>query len=200
MWDERFSKPGYLFGTAPAQFLVDHKNLLKTGMTALAVADGEGRNSVFMAQQGVSVTAMDSSGVALDKARALAKDQGVEVDFNLADIAAWNWHEKTYDLVVGVFIQFAGPETRSAQFEGMKQAVKPGGTLLLHGYTPKQLEFGTGGPPFVENLYTEDMLRLAFGDFEIIELRSYEREINEGEGHSGMSALVDLIARKPVSS
>ena len=199
MWNERYAKAGYLFGIDPAQFLRDHKSYLKQGLSALAVADGEGRNSVYMAAQGVQVTAMDSADVAVEKAQALAKAAGVKVDFNIADIAKWDWSARAYDLVVGMFIQFVGPEGRAAQFAGMKQAVKPGGHILLHGYTPKQLEFGTGGPRAVENLYTEDMLCEAFSDFEIVELRAYEREIDEGEGHSGMSALVDLVARKPMS-
>ncbi len=196
MWNDRYAKPGYLFGTEPAQYLQEHKAYLKPGLTALAVADGEGRNSVYMAAQGLKVTAMDSADVAVEKARALALAAGVEVDFNVADIAKWDWTAKAYDLVAGVFIQFVGPEGRMAQFAGMKQAVKPGGHILLHGYTPKQLEFGTGGPRAVENLYTEAMLREAFSDFEIVSLRPYEREINEGEGHSGMSALIDMVARK----
>ncbi len=197
MWNDRYAQPGYLFGTEPAQFLLDHKAYLKPGLTALAVADGEGRNAVYMATQGVQVTAMDSADVAVEKARALALAAGVEVDFNVADIAKWDWAAKPYDLVAGVFIQFTGPEGRAAQFAGMKQAVKPGGHILLHGYTPKQLEFGTGGPRAVENLYTEAMLREAFSDFEIVSLHAYEREINEGAGHSGMSALIDMVARKP---
>lgn len=199
MWNERYAKDGYLFGTEPAQYLKDYKSYLQQGLTALAVADGEGRNSVFMAQQGVNVTAMDSADVAVEKARALAMTAGVEVEFNVADISKWDWGAKAYDLVVGMFIQFVGPEGRAAQFEGMKQAVKPGGHILLHGYTPKQLEFGTGGPRLVENLYTEEMLSEAFDDFEIVELRAYEREIDEGAGHVGMSALIDLVARKPLS-
>ena len=199
MWNDRYAKPGYLFGTEPAQYLQDHKAYLTQGLTALAVADGEGRNSVYMAGQGMQVTAMDSSDVAVEKARALAEAAGVDVDFNIADIAKWDWGAKTYDVVVGLFIKFVGPEGRAAQFEGMKQAVKPGGHILLHGYTPKQLEFGTGGPSSVENLYTEEMLREAFSDFEIVELRAYERKIDEGAGHSGMSALIDLVARKPLS-
>jgi cyclopropane fatty-acyl-phospholipid synthase-like methyltransferase len=199
MWNARYAKPGYLFGTESAQFLKAHKAYLKPGLTALSVADGEGRNSVYMAGLGVQVTAMDSADVAVEKAHALALAAGVEVDFNIADIGKWDWGARTYDLVVGVFIQFVGPEGRAAQFAGMKQAVKPGGHILLHGYTPKQLEFGTGGPPFEENLYTEDMLRTAFSDFEIVEMRAYECEVDEGAGHSGMSALIDLVARKPLS-
>ncbi|MBL1435226.1 MAG: methyltransferase domain-containing protein [Rhodobacteraceae bacterium] len=198
MWNERYAKAGYLFGTEPARYLRDKKAYLKQGFTALSVADGEGRNSVFMAGQGVRVTAMDNADVAVDKAHALAKAAGVEVDFNVADITKWDWGAKAYDLVVGIFIQFVGPEGRAAQFEGMQKAVKPGGHILLHGYTPKQLEFGTGGPPLAENLYTEEMLREAFLGFEIVEVRAYEREIDEGAGHSGMSALIDLVARKPL--
>ena len=199
MWNERYSKPGYLFGTDPAEFMLNHSGYFRTGLSALAVADGEGRNSTYMAGKRVSVTAMDSSDVAIEKARALALAQGVEVDFQQADISQWDWHAKSYDLVVGVFIQFVGPEARAALFHGLRQAVKPGGYILLHGYTPKQLEFGTGGPGRLENLYTEDLLRQAFDGFEMVELRSYEREINEGAGHAGMSALVDLVARKPAA-
>jgi len=198
MWNERFAKPGYLFGTAPAQFMTGHADYFQPGISALSVADGEGRNSAYMAGRGVDVTAMDSSDVAVEKARALALAQGVEVNFNVGDIAGWDWAAQEYDLVLGVFIQFVGPKERVAQFASMQQAVKPGGHLLLHGYTPKQLEFGTGGPPFVENLYTEDLLRDTFAGFEIVALNSYEREIDEGAGHSGMSALIDLVARKPV--
>jgi len=198
MWNDRFAKPGYLFGTEPARFLVDHADHLKAGESALAVADGEGRNSVYMATKGVQVTAMDSADVAVEKAHALALASKVSVDFHVADISAWDWQATQFDLVVGVFIQFVGPAGRVQLFEGMKQAVRPGGLLMLHGYTPKQIEFGTGGPPFVENLYTEELLQNSFSDFEIIELNSYEREIDEGEGHSGMSALIDMIARKPL--
>ena len=99
---------------------------------------------------------------------------------------------------MAIFIQFADPTFRSEIFEGMKQALKPGGTILLHGYTPKQIEYGTGGPGILENLYTEDMLRDAFGDMSITELSAYDAEIQEGPGHSGISALIDLVATKPV--
>ncbi len=198
MWNDRYAQPGYLFGTEPAQFLPAHKAYLKSGLSVLAVADGEGRNSVYMAKLGLDVVAMDGSDVAIEKARALAKSEGVEVDFNLANIEDWDWAGRQFDIVAGIFIQFVGAEARKAQFAGLMQALKPGGILMLHGYTQKQLEFGTGGPPFLENLYTVDMLREAFADLEILELNAYERKIDEGPGHSGMSALVDLIARKPL--
>ncbi len=196
MWNERYSKAGYLFGTEPAQFLRDHAGYLTAGAKVLAVADGEGRNSVFMAQNGLDVVAMDGSYIAIEKARALAMARDVKVDFVEADIAHWDWAEGQYDLVVAVFIQFVGPEQRDQIFAGMKRTLKPGGVLMLHGYTPEQIELGTGGPPQIENMYTVEMLQKAFSDFEVRELRAYERHVDEGEGHSGTSALIDLVARK----
>lgn len=197
MWNERYSKAGYLFGTEPAQFLRDHKAYLKPSSKVLAVADGEGRNSVYMAGQGLNVVAMDGSCIAIEKARALAMSRDVTVDFVESDIAAWDWDQAQYDMVVAIFIQFVGPAQRAEIFAGIKRTLKPGGVLMLHGYTPEQIELGTGGPPNVENMYTEEILAQAFADFEILELRSYERHVDEGEGHSGTSALIDLIAKKP---
>ncbi len=197
MWNERYSKAGYLFGTEPAQFLRDHPTYLTKGATALAVADGEGRNSVHLASLGLRVTAMDGSDVAVEKARALAMARKVDVDFHVGDILKWDWSAHQYDLVIGIFIQFVGAAQRHEIFTGMKRAVKPGGVLMLHGYTPKQLEYGTGGPRRLENLYTAEMLQDEFADFEVQTLTAYEREVDEGAGHSGMSALIDLIARRP---
>jgi cyclopropane fatty-acyl-phospholipid synthase-like methyltransferase len=196
MWEERFQTPDYVFGTEPAAFLQDQAGLLTPkGATALCVADGEGRNSVFMAEQGLKVTALEYAPSAIAKARKLAKAKGVTVDFKEVDVLAHDWPE-TYDIVAGIFIQFVGPDARPALFEGMKQSVRPGGLILLHGYTPKQLEYRTGGPPCAENMYTEDMLREAFEGWDILECRAYDRHIEEGCGHKGQSALIDLVARK----
>jgi len=100
--------------------------------------------------------------------------------------------------VAAIFIQFAGPELRDQIFAGLKRALKPGGLLLLEGYRPEQIANGTGGPRVPENLYTEALLRAAFSDFEIVELSAYDAVIEEGAGHSGQSALIDLVARRPV--
>ena len=196
MWNERYSKPGFLFGTDPAQFLVEQQDYLQRGKSALCIADGEGRNSVFMAEKGMKVTAQDASEVAIDKARGLAAARGANVAYRLGDLRDFDWDETQYDLVAGIFIQFAEPDFRDAIFEGMKRALVPGGILLLHGYRPEQLEYGTGGPPCAENMYTVDLLRDAFSDMEILRLEAYDREVQEGCGHSGMSALIDLVARK----
>jgi SAM-dependent methyltransferase len=199
IWSQRYSDAGedYLFGEAPCRFLEVHRHLFDSGATALSVADGEGRNSVWLAEQGLAVTALEISPVALEKARRLARGRSVEVNFVQGDMIAMDWPTTVYDFVVGVFIQFVGPQERGVQFARLKRAVKPGGLLLLHGYTPKQLEYRTGGPSAVENLYSEAFLRQSFVDFEIIELREYEDELTEGHGHRGRSAVIDLIARRP---
>lgn len=197
MWDERYSAESYVFGTEPAAFLRARANLLEPGQTALAVADGEGRNSVFLAEKGLSVTAMDASSVGIEKAKRLATERGVTIDFQLADIHDWTWTPEAYDLVVAVFIQFLSPAERPAIFRGMAQTLRPGGRLLLHGYRPEQVDYGTGGPPHRENMYTEAQLREDFRDLQIEELVAYDAVIEEGHGHSGRSALVDLVARKP---
>ena len=198
-WSARYRDAGddYLFGTAPNKFLASQAERFSAGMKVLAVADGEGRNSVWLAEQGCAVTATEISPVALEKAAKLARGRHVAVDFMQADILAWTWPTAAFDAVVGIFIQFVGPAERARQLTGMKQAVKPSGLLFLQGYAPKQLEYGTGGPSAVENLYTEALLREIFSDWEIVLLHEHEDLIDEGRGHSGRSALIDLIARKP---
>ncbi len=196
-WDKRFDAEEYIFGTEPNAWLAGHAGLLTPGMRVLAVADGEGRNSVWMARRGLKVDAFDISPIGVAKAKKLAADAAVEVNFNVNSVDDWAWKVGEYDAVVAIFIQFADPETRATLFKRMKSALKPDGLLLLQGYTPKQLEYKTGGPPLVEHLYTEDLLRDAFGDMDITEMRSYEDVLTEGSQHSGQSAIVGMVARKP---
>lgn len=197
LWNNRFAGETYVFGEEPNAFLARQRARLPRSGRALAVADGEGRNGVWLAQQGLSVHSIDGSSVAQEKAGRLAATRGVALELELADLSDWSWPEATYDVVAAIFIQFAGPELRAAMFDGMKRCLKPGGLLLIEGYRPEQIAYGTGGPRVVENLYTEVMLAEAFAEFEILELAAYDAEIQEGPGHSGMSALVDLVARKP---
>ncbi|MCF8510775.1 MAG: methyltransferase domain-containing protein [Rhodobacteraceae bacterium] len=197
MWDERYAGKDYLFGTEPAAFLAREAAVLPPRCRVLSLADGEGRNSVYLAGLGHRVTAMEASSVALQKARALADARGVEVDFQPATIEAWDWAQP-FEAVLGIFIQFAPPALRKAIHAGIAQAVAPGGLVLLHGYAPRQIANGTGGPRAVENLY--DLAELA-GDFpgwQVVRAADYDADLSEGHGHSGQSALIDFIARRPV--
>jgi cyclopropane fatty-acyl-phospholipid synthase-like methyltransferase len=196
-WDARFSSDEYIFGTEPNVWLAQHADLFKPGMRVLAVADGEGRNSVWMAKLGLQVDAFDISPVGIEKAKKLAQQQGVDVNFSIHGIEDYPWTTGDYDAVVAIFIQFADPDTRAALFKRMKSALKPDGVVILQGYTPKQLDYKTGGPPNLSHLYTEDLLQEAFGDLDISELRAYEDVLTEGTQHHGQSALIGLVARRP---
>ncbi len=195
-WKIRYQAPGYLFGTAPNAFLKSQAHLLRKGQSALAIADGEGRNGVFLAEQGLDVLSVDFSEVGQEKTRALAKQRGVTLRLELADMTAWNWTPETFDVVVGIFVQFAKPHQRAVMFEGIKKTLKPGGLLLLQGYGLKQLDYKTGGPSEPERLYTRALLEESFGDFSSLEIAEHDSVIQEGDHHVGMSALVDLVARK----
>lgn len=203
IWSERYRAVGddYLFGTAPNRFLAHRAQLFRPGMTALAVADGEGRNSVWLAELGLQTTAVEISAPALAKARRLAAARQVTVRFLLADMLADDWPPvelvETFDWVVAIFVQFVGPTERPRQFDSLRRLVRPGGRLLLQGYTPRQIDYRSGGPSAVDNLYTPDLLRGAFADWQIEDLVEYEDEICEGLGHCGRSALIGLVVRKP---
>ena len=196
-WNRRFSQSGYLFGTEPNGWLLEHADLWEAGQRVLCVADGEGRNSVWLAQRGLTVDAFDVSEVGVRKARDFARITGVKVNFAVADIAQLRWPPNIYDGVAAIFFQFADPALRARIFEGIVRCLKPGGTLVLQGYTPRQLEYRTGGPPFASHMYTPELLRASFAGMEIVELREYEADLAEGTGHKGRSALIGMVARKP---
>ena len=195
-WNDRFARDEYLFGRAPNGFVAAQADRLAPGMRVLCVADGEGRNSVWLAERGLDVTAFDFSVNALRKARALADARGVRVAFAEADMLTYAWNDASFDALVAIFIQFLSPEQRPAVFAGMRSAVAPGGLFLLEGYRPEQVAYATGGPKNAAHMYTRDWLTAEFAGWEILHLEAYDAEIAEGTAHSGQSALIDLVARK----
>ncbi len=195
-WNQRFAAEEYVFGTEPNEWLRAHASVWPAGARVLSVADGEGRNSVWLAGQGFEVDAFDIAASGIAKARRLAAARGVTVHFTLADCDSYPWPSAAYDGIAAIFVQFADPVARGRLFANIVRSLKPGGTLVLQGYTPRQLEYRTGGPPQVEHLYTAALIRAAFPTLEILELREYEAEIDEGQGHRGRSALLGLVARR----
>lgn len=196
-WNARYAIPDYLFGEAPNEFLVRAAPQIKPRGTVLCVADGEGRNSVWLAEQGFAVTAFDFAPNAVGKARELAARRRVSVDHQLGDLAQWDYESMRYDALVAIFIQFLAPETRDAMFDRMQSAVLPGGVFVLEGYRPEQVDFATGGPPRRDHMYTREWIEARFAGLEILSLDLYDAEIREGRAHSGMSALIDVVARRP---
>jgi len=196
MWNQRFAGADYLFGREPNEYLRAQAPVLAPGGRTLCVADGEGRNSVWLARQGLKVEAFDIAEAGVAKARKLAAESGVTVDFHIAGCDDWAWSADVHDAVVAVFVQFADPAMRSRLFANMARTLKPGGVLILQGYTPKQLDYKTGGPSVLSHLYTADLLREAFASMETIELVEYEAELSEGARHTGLSALIGFVGRK----
>lgn len=197
-WDKRYKGNDYLFGREPNAFLAREAHRLQAGRRVLAVADGEGRNGVFLARRGLRVHAIDASAAALEKSEKLAREAGVTIELEMADLGTWNWPSGAYDYVVAIFIQFADPILRVELFENMKLAVRPGGLILLQGYRPEQVDLGTGGPPQRDHMYTRQLLLDAFAGFDILSLEEHDTVIEEGRGHNGLSALIDLVARRPL--
>lgn len=196
-WNERFDTEEFIFGKEPNEYLVEQsKKYLKPNEKVLCIADGEGRNSVWLAKQGMQVVGFDASDVALKKAQQFARENSVEVDYSFSDTDSFDWGENDYDAVVGIFIQFADPLMRERIFQKTYQSLKPGGVFILQGYTPKQLEYKTGGPSLVDHLYTEELIRELASKFKILDLRCYEKVLTEGARHSGMSALLGLVCCK----
>jgi SAM-dependent methyltransferase len=195
-WDKRFSVPEYVFGTEPNAFLKAQAALLPASGTALAVADGEGRNGVWLAERGLDVLSIDWSPAAQEKARALANTRGVRLRTALVDVVSWQWPEAAYDVVVAIFVQFVPPPQRREMFAGMRRALRRGGLLLVEGYRPEQLDYKTGGPSQVENLYTRALLEAEFAGLSELRIEEHDSMTREGTGHAGMAALIDLVGRK----
>ena len=194
-WNRRFSTPQYIFGETPNVYLQRQGARLKPG-SALSVADGEGRNGVWLAEQGLQVDAFDFSPLALDKARNLAQRRHQNVHWQCSDWQSFGWKPAHYDNVVGIFFQFANPDDRAALFAQMDASLKPGGVLIIQGYSHAQLQYNTSGPGKLDHLYDEQLMRASFPQYELLDLQTYEEQIDEGTAHAGMSGLLGMTARK----
>lgn len=196
MWDARYAGDDYVYGTEPNDFLVAMAGRLPAGGAVLCLAEGEGRNAVWLARQGFRVTGVDASAVGLAKARHLAGRFGVAIETVHADLAGLDLGEARWDAIVSIFCHLP-PDLRRRVHAGVVRALKPGGVFLLEAYTPRQLQFGTGGPPDAAMMMdlaglTAELHGLAFEHG--VEL---DRAIREGRLHDGVGAVVQVLARKP---
>src|SRR6202035_2004572 len=161
-WESRYAGADYAFGKEPNYFLASCKGLLPKSGRVLVVADGEGRNGVWLAEQGLDVLAIDFSPAAQAKAHALAKTRGVTLRIERVDVHQYAWPQAEFDVVVDILTQFSAPADRKVKFAGERRALKPGGLLLLQGYRPEQIAYGTGGPKEPDHMYTRSLLEQEF--------------------------------------
>ena len=195
MWDERYAAEEYVYGKDPNDFLREMCPLLKKGFV-LCLAEGEGRNAVFLARQGFNVTAVDSSRVGLAKADKLGQECGVAVDTVVADLADYTILPGAWDIIVSIWAH-VHQDLRKRLHEDVVAGLRPGGTFLLEAYTPRQLEFDTGGPSSVEYLMDLESLRQELDGLEFLHSRELVRDVVEGIHHTGKAAVVQVLARKP---
>lgn len=195
VWNERYAGEAFAFGTEPNAWLASVADRLKPGSRILALGEGEGRNAVWLAQQGHRVEAVDASAVGLAKARRLAEERGVTLTTTVADLAEYRPEVAAYDAVILVFLHLP-PALRAAVHGLAEAALVPGGLVVLQAFTPRQLAFTSGGPRQAELLYDAELLR---GDFRGITweaLREEELELEEGPLHRGRAAVVGGLGRR----
>ena len=195
VWNDRFAGDEYVYGTQPNAFLVEQAYLLFPGAQVLVPGDGEGRNGVWLAGQGMHVLSVDGSPVGLEKARRLARERGVSITTETADLTAWDWPTEHFDAVVSLFLHL-GPPERAEVHSKMISALRSGGILILEAFRLEQLGYASGGPKDPALLYAADRLRVDFNSLDILLLEEQLTTLNEGALHSGPGATVRLVARK----
>jgi len=191
MWDEVYDRPEYVYGTEPNDFLKHHYMALPKGKVLL-LAEGEGRNAVFLARLGYSVTAVDLSPIGLNKAQLLAKDNDVVIETICADLADFDLGENKWDAIISIYCHLPA-DLRQSLHQRIEHAIKPSGIFLLEGYRPEQLNYKTGGPPLASMMISKETLMQELPHFKFSYLESVEREIHEGINHHGLGAVIQAI-------
>lgn len=193
-WDARYHEEGWAFGTDPNDFLREQAHQLPRGRV-LCLAEGQGRNAVWLAQRGHDVTAMDQSAKGLEDARRLATERGVTIATVCADLADWEIEPGAWPGIVSIFAHVPG-DVRRLVHARVERGLAPGGVFILEAYRPEQIGRGTGGPPEDERMVNLARLRRELPSLEFVIAREIDREVLEGHRHRGMSSVVQLVARR----
>lgn len=196
MWDERYDTDDYVYGINPNDFLRENVHTIPKGRV-LSLAEGEGRNAVFLARQGYSVTAIDSSKVGLEKAKRLAEENQVNIECIQADLGDFDLGESQWDGIVSIFCPLP-PAVRKLLYQNVMRGLKPNGVFLLEAYTPEQLQYGTGGGSSAELMQSRETLMNELADLTFMHLLEKERDVTEGIYHTGLAAVVQAIAVKKI--
>lgn len=195
-WNKRFQAENFVYGKEPNVFLTEFQGKIKASGDALAIAEGEGRNAVYLAEQGMSVTAWDYAESGLVKTNKLAEERGVVISTELVDLNEAIWSKERWDEIVCIFGHFP-TELRQKTLQGIKEAVKPGGYYLSEVYSCYQIPYKSGGPKDRNFLYKPDEFLKVFADWHIIHFFMGEVVRNEGELHNGKSHVIQFVGQKP---
>jgi len=194
MWNERYSSEVYVYGTRPNDFLKENFTSIPRGRV-LSLAEGEGRNAVFLAKQGYSVSAVDSSLAGIAKGKKLARSSGVDVEFIHADLVEYDFGENQWDGIVSIFFPLPSLQ-RQALYKKVERGLKKNGVFLLEAYTPEQLKFNTGGGNSVDTMQSKNQVASELAGLNFAHLVELERSVIEGIYHTGMGSVVQAIAKK----
>lgn len=197
MWDKRYSTDAYVYGKDPNEFLAKNYGAIPKGRV-LSLAEGEGRNAAFLAKQGFSVTAVDSSQIGLEKARKLAEENGVEVKLIHADLVEFDLGVAEWDGIVSIFCPLQSIQRKEVH-QKVVAGLKPNGVFLIEAYRPEQLEYGTGGGKSPDTMMTKESLSQELSPLKFSHLMELDRNVVEGIYHTGLAAVVQAIARKEIS-
>lgn len=196
MWDQRYGKPGFAYGTEPNTFLTSVADRIPQGRV-LSLGEGEGRNAVYLAACGHEVVAVDGSPVGLGKAERLAEERGVTIATVVCDLNDYHIEPDAWDGIISIFCHLP-PDLRARLHAEVVAGLKPGGVFILEAYTPTQLRFGTGGPPTEELLASLGQLRRELAGLGLVHAEELEREVYEGRGHTGRGAVVQIVGVREV--
>jgi len=194
-WDERFDSKEYYYGKQPNDFLKAHAHYFPEGGHILSLGEGEGRNAVYLAKKHFNVTALDSAKTGLDKTKKLAKEKNVQVHLLLENLKNYAFEKDKWDGVLNIFCHLPA-KIRKKIHENLPATLKKDGVFLMEAYTPEQINYGTGGPKNVELLYDPETIKDELKGLELIHFKVVEREIREGIGHTGLSSVLQVIAKK----
>jgi len=194
-WDERYAEAELAYGEIPNTYLTEVAAQIPADGSVLVVGDGEGRNGVWLARQGFDVTCVDYSSVAVEKIKALADKSGVSLAAICADLNEWDWPQEKFDAVVSVYVHFPD-DVRAVLHQKMVDSLKSGGKIIMEAFNKDQLQYKSGGPPVLEMLFSEAMLREDFASVNILEIEEKVVYLDEGKYHCGDGAVVRMIAQK----
>ncbi len=193
-WNERYSSKEYVYGTEPNQFYKESLLKLSPGKI-LFPAEGEGRNSAFAAECGWDVYAFDSSNIAEEKAQKLYESKNIIVNYSISALEDFTWEENFFDCITLIFVH-PQPKLRNEIHKNLIKYLKPGGVLILEGFSKKQINFKSGGPKNIESLFSIEEIKSDFSSLNIISIKEIEKNINEGNFHNGKANVINLIAKK----
>lgn len=194
-WDERYREPGFAYGTDPNEFLVSIVHRIPHGKI-LSLAEGEGRNAVYLASLGYQVTGVDGSEVGLRKAVALAAERGVAITAILADLKEFEIEPEQWDAIIACYCHVPS-EIRIPLHRAAVRGLKSGGVFVLEAFSKEQLAYGTGGPQSPDMLMSLDELRRELAGLEFVHAVKVEREVREGSRHTGLASVVQVVGIKP---